>query len=157
MHDSSHPDDEGDPLATDEKQFSEVMRDHSKAIFNTVKLFKETIESEREKSPEVFPVAMKSAPTTNQENGNPKAVIFLADVSESLELRRTSVEESRWQPLINPSVDDPALSAQILSEWLKKASKLIVRFGEVAQAWVDGRLREALHIALNTPNCPLKK
>ncbi|HMV50806.1 MAG TPA: toll/interleukin-1 receptor domain-containing protein [Blastocatellia bacterium] len=80
----------------------------------------------------------------------------LKDQFKALELGR-AIEENRWQPLINPSVDDPTLSAQILEDRLKKASKLIVLFGEVAQAWVDGRLREALHIALNTPNCPLRK
>ena len=80
----------------------------------------------------------------------------LKDQFRALELGR-AIEENLWQPLINPSVDDPALSAQILSDRLKKACKLIVLFGEVAESWVDGRLREALHIALNTPNCPLRK
>lgn len=80
----------------------------------------------------------------------------LKDQFRALELGR-AIEENRWQPLINPAVDDPALSAQILQDRLKKACKLIVLFGEVAESWVDGRLREALHIALNTPNCPLRK
>lgn len=325
LHSSTRQDDEGDPLATDEKRFAELMREHSRAVFNTLKHFKETIES----APAKNALGTKPDPAANQKNGNHKAVVFLAEVSNTLETRRESIanelrqqgihvidnippphqsaahdeavkveiaradlavhllndlrgtkiiddasrrypqrqvelglefaksqliwvpqsldqqtiakiedtthrkllnglengnreqsryrflrespsaiarevinrlkeleelrkaeelrrqqaeaataatlidthqkdqfkalelgraiEESHWQPLINPSVDDPALRAQILEDRLKKASKLIVLFGEVAQAWVDGRLREALHIALNTPNCPLRK
>jgi hypothetical protein len=330
MHGSIRQDDEGDPLATDEKRFAELMREHSRSVFNTLQHFNETIESAQARNAVATAPAMKPDPAANQKNGNHKAVVFLAEVSNTLETRRESVanelrqqgihvidnippphqsaahdeavkveiaradlavhllndlrgtkiiddgsqrypqrqvelglefaksqliwvpqsldqqtvikiedtthrellnrlengnreqsryrflrespsaiarevinrlqeleelkqveelerqsqaqaeavaalidthqkdqfkalelgraiEEGRWQPLINPSVDDPALSAQILEDRLKKVSKLIVLFGEVAEAWVDGRLREALQIALNTPNCPLRK
>jgi len=323
MHVSSREDEEGDPLATDEKRFTELMREHSRSIFNSLRQFKEALEFTQARSGVVSPRTIKTAYVPPKNNEDHLPVIFLADVSESLETRRElvanelrqcgicvidhvppyeaaahdeavktkiasadlavhllddlrgtkiiddtfrryperqvelgltrarsqliwvpqsldqsaiakiedtthrellghlenrdreqaryrfirespsaiareiinrlkeleelkrhqqaetksaatlidthlkdqfkalelgrAIEETRWLPLINPSVDDPALSAQILEDRLKKASNLIVLFGEVAQAWVDGRLREALRIAVNTPNCPLKK
>ncbi|MDQ3013567.1 MAG: hypothetical protein M3X11_23040, partial [Acidobacteriota bacterium] len=323
IHNAIRDDDEGDPLQPDEPRFTEQMRKLSKAVFNTLQHFKETIESDRAKKAAAPSVAVADHQDHEaEEDGRP--IVFLADVAESLEIRRVSVarelsnkgikvvnripppyeltaheqeavkqisiadlavhlfdknpgrkfddhslnsyaqlqvelglqqaksqliwvppalnadaitriedvahrgllsrlengdrdqsryrfvrespsaiarevinqlkqleemerqrkmqldtasalidthlkdqfkalalgraiEENSWQPFINPSVDDPALSAQILADRLKKVSKLIVLFGEVAQAWVDGRLREALRVAANTPNCPLKK
>jgi len=67
-----------------------------------------------------------------------------------------ALSENKVQPLINPPVDDPTLSANVLEALLKQASKLIVIFGQVTEDWVRERLGAALNVAATTPDCPLR-
>ncbi len=80
----------------------------------------------------------------------------LKDQLHAWELGR-ALTENKITPLINPPVDDPALSLKLLEDRLRQVSRLIILFGEVTEDWVRARLGEALSVAARTPGCPLKK
>lgn len=83
---------------------------------------------------------------------------YFKDQLHAWELGR-ALSERKITPLINPRVDDddPALSLNLLKQRLRQVSRMIILFGEVTEDWVRARLGEALSVAAQTPNCPLRK
>lgn len=79
----------------------------------------------------------------------------LKDQMHAWDLGR-ALTENKVQPFINPPLDDPKLSLEILENRLRQVSRMIILFGEVTEDWVRARLGEALNVAARTPGCPLK-
>lgn len=59
------------------------------------------------------------------------------------------LREKSIKPLINPEEDDPKQNMKFLEERLKQVNKLIVIYGDVAEDWVQERLRVAMHLAID--------
>lgn len=78
----------------------------------------------------------------------------LKDELHALELSRFLIGRNIL-PYVNPEQDDPSRNIALLEERLKRVSRLIIVFGNVAEDWVRARLGEAVKIAV-TENCPLK-
>jgi hypothetical protein len=53
-------------------------------------------------------------------------------------------------PYVTPEEDDPKKNMKVLEERLKQVNKLIVIYGDVAEDWVQERLRVAMHLAIDT-------
>jgi len=52
-------------------------------------------------------------------------------------------------PYVTPEEDDPKKNMKFLEERLKQVNKLIVIYGDVAEDWVQERLRVAMHLAID--------
>jgi hypothetical protein len=78
----------------------------------------------------------------------------LKDELHALELSRFLIGRNIL-PYVNPEQDDPSRNIALLEERLKRVSRLIIVFGNVAEDWVRARLGEAVKIAV-TESCPLK-
>jgi len=52
-------------------------------------------------------------------------------------------------PYVTPEEDDPKKNMKFLEERLKQVNKLIVIYGDVAEDWVQERLRVAMHLAIH--------
>ncbi|HUS10600.1 MAG TPA: toll/interleukin-1 receptor domain-containing protein [Pyrinomonadaceae bacterium] len=60
------------------------------------------------------------------------------------------------QPLITSGEDDPGKNIEGFEDLLRQVSLLIVVFGQVAEEWVTGRIREAFKVAAATEHRSLK-
>jgi hypothetical protein len=60
------------------------------------------------------------------------------------------------QPLITSGEDDPGKNIEGFEDLLRQVSLLIVVFGQVAEEWVTGRVREAFKVAAATEHRSLK-
>ena len=68
-----------------------------------------------------------------------------------------ALTENRITTLINPPIENPAESQELLLDRLRVADRLIILFGAAAEDWVRNRLGEAFKFAAMNPNSSLRK